>query len=134
HGVYRTTNQTFYLQMGDGVHVIRFGDPGDLPVAGNWTGHAPGIGLFRPTTGQFFLLNTLASGSYATSDITVRMGDPGDLPITGDWTHSGVTRVGVYRPTTSTFYPAAANTSIGQALYALLYGNGSDSVNSSFGY
>jgi len=35
-GVYRPSNQTFYLKTGSKITQIKFGLPGDKPVTGKW--------------------------------------------------------------------------------------------------
>ena len=74
-----------------------FGDPGDIGVVGTWG--IPGVtwptpGVFRPSTGQWFL-----SGSeFGSSAAQVRvLGGPGDVPVVGDWNQDGATDIGVVR-------------------------------------
>ncbi len=86
----------------------KFGDVGDLAFAGDFDGDGiDTIGLFRPSTGMFYLKNTHAEGA---ADIEFAFGEPGDIPIAGDWTdQDGVDSVAVYRPSTGTFYFRYAN-------------------------
>jgi hypothetical protein len=58
------------------------------------------IGVFRPSTSQFLLRNTVSAGA---PDQTATFGQPGDQPLTGDWTGDGTTDVGVFRPSTRQF-------------------------------
>ena len=54
-----------------------FGDAGDIPVCGDWTGVGHDTpGLFR--NGIFYLRNSLTSGG---ADIAFGYGSPGDIPI-----------------------------------------------------
>jgi hypothetical protein len=72
-----------------------FGLPGDIPVVGNWNGNGKKrIGVFRPTTGQWFV-DTNGNGVFDTpADQTWNFGlpaasNPGgvaDQPIVGFWT------------------------------------------------
>jgi PKD repeat protein len=58
---------------------------------------AAGIGIFRPSTRQFFLKN-------GTSNRVISFGLSTDIPVTGDWNGDGVSEVGVFRNTTQKFY------------------------------
>lgn len=50
-GVYRSSNQTFYLRRSDGTTLtIPYGNPGDVPIVGDWDGHGSAfdtIGVIR---------------------------------------------------------------------------------------
>lgn len=71
-----------------------FGRTGDLPVAGDWDGDGiDTIGLYRPSTSEFFLVNDFVDGEV----LSFVFGVAGDLPIAGDWDGDGVDGVGVYR-------------------------------------
>lgn len=60
-----------------------FGDPGDIPLLGDWDGNGTDtIGLFRPSTGQWFFRNSNTAGTPTTS---FYFGVPGDKPISGNW-------------------------------------------------
>lgn len=77
-----------------------FGEAGDLPVGGDWDGDGiDTVGLFRPSTGEFFLTDT--NGPIA--DRTFLFGQSGDLPVAGDWNGDGIDTVGVFRPSTGEF-------------------------------
>jgi hypothetical protein len=86
-----------------------FGAPGDLAFSGDFDGDGVDtIGLFRPSTGMFYLKNTHTEGP---ADIEFAFGAPGDIPIAGDWTdQDGIDSVAVYRPSTGTFYFRYTNT------------------------
>jgi C1A family cysteine protease len=81
----------------------------DIPVSGSWEtngvnqyvedGWGDGWGLFRPSTGQWFL-DTSFGGA---AEITVVYGGPGDRPISGDWNGDGRDGIGVYEPSTGTW-------------------------------
>ena len=77
-----------------------FGNPGDLPVVGDWDGTGiTKIGVFRPSTGKWFIdrnSNGLWDGCQV--DACGRFG--GALfPLVGDWDGTGITRIGVFDPT-----------------------------------
>jgi hypothetical protein len=76
----------------DGCSVDRcysgFGQKTDLPVAGDWNGTGKGrIGVFRPSTGQWFLdKNGNGKIDACTVDICVdAFGKTGDRPVVGSW-------------------------------------------------
>lgn len=79
----------------------------DVPVAGDWTGRGTtAVGLFRPSTGEWFLdKNANKSWNGCAKDLCiVSFGMTGDLPISGDWTGTGVSRIGVFRPSTGQWF------------------------------
>ncbi|MFB6893207.1 PKD domain-containing protein [Kitasatospora sp. NPDC056327] len=72
-----------------------FGDPGDLPVVGNWDNSCQcQHGIYRPGTSTFALRHNDGSVS------TVRFGDPGDIPVVGAWDgpRTRNDQLAVYRP------------------------------------
>jgi len=76
---------------------IRFGQPGDIPLVGDWDGDAmDGIGVFHPATREWALDNDLDG----RADVVVRWSAmrAGDRPIVGDWDGDGVATVGFFRP------------------------------------
>ncbi|MBP6820235.1 MAG: SBBP repeat-containing protein [Acidobacteria bacterium] len=58
------------------------------------------IGVFRPSTNQFFLRNSNDSGA---ANITLGFGQAGDIPVAGDWDGDGDDEPGVFRPSTGQF-------------------------------
>jgi hypothetical protein len=90
---------------------ITFGGPGDLPVVGDWDGNGTvTIGVYRPAqsasnpsiAGFFLLRNSNTSGN---PDITsIPFGGAGDVPVVGDWDGNGTTTIGVFRPSTNTWF------------------------------
>jgi hypothetical protein len=97
-GVFRSG--VFFLRLSGGTVRIPFGDANDLPIAGNWDGSTDGsdeIGLFRPSTGQFFLR---ANNDPGNQPVTVRgLGTDGDQPSGGDFDADGTGTIAVYRET-----------------------------------
>lgn len=83
-----------------------FGQPGDLPVVGDWTGKGqPRVGVFRPSTATwYFDMNGDGDLDSCTKNkidaCTKSFGASGDLPVVGDWKGNGKTRIGVYSPST----------------------------------
>jgi hypothetical protein len=75
-----------------------FGQPGDIPIVGDWTGDGKSkIGVYRPTTGLFALDVNGNLNFDGGVDRTGKFGAGGDTPIVGDWTGSGVFRVGTFK-------------------------------------
>jgi List-Bact-rpt repeat protein len=60
------------------------------------------IGIFRPATGEWFLdMNRNGVWDGCTIDLCWgSFGAKGDLPVAGDWTRTGLSNIGVYRPST----------------------------------
>ncbi len=81
-----------------GDQIYYFGQAGDVPVVGDWTGTGVmKIGIFR--SGQWFL-DCNGNGVWdgvAGGDCLYNFGQAGDIPVTGDWNGSGTTKIGVYR-------------------------------------
>ncbi len=79
--------------------VERYGEAGDLPVAGDWSGKGiDSLGIYRQ--GVFHLRPPRladADGNPVGAAITVEFGLPGDLPVVGDWDGAGIATIGVYR-------------------------------------
>jgi hypothetical protein len=83
----------------DGVADIAFqyGNPGDVPVVGNWDGiGGQSVGVFRTQgTGTFwYLRNSLSTG---VADLSFGYGFAGDLPVVGDWNGDGRDTQGIAR-------------------------------------
>jgi hypothetical protein len=81
------------------------------------------IGLFRPSTGEWFLRNSNTTGG---ADITLSFGGSANhLPITGDWNGDGVDTVGIYDTSNGVFQLRDSNTT-GAAQYVFALGNPAD--------
>ncbi|MFE5586161.1 hypothetical protein [Kitasatospora sp. NPDC056531] len=96
-GVFR--DGTWALRSGSGATTSAgFGQPGDVPITGDWdgVGHDQ-LGVFRPSTTTFALRHDDGS-----SDSLV-FGNPGDIPVPGMWDHNGHAQMAVYRPSTNAF-------------------------------
>jgi hypothetical protein len=113
-GVFRSATGTWYLDTnGNGAwdgcgtdRCIAFGQSGDLPLVGDWNGSGTTkVGVFRPATGTWYLdFNGNGAWEGCGTDRCIAFGQTGDLPLVGDWNGSGTTKVGVFRPTTGTWY------------------------------
>ena len=114
-GVYRPTTGQWLLRTSNtsGSPNLTFtfgGQPGDLPVAGDWNGDGrTDLGIFRNGTFLRGVLTTTPACFRCFSVTTVEPIDPvqfgqaGDRPIAGDWNGDGIDDIGVYRSNTSTF-------------------------------
>ncbi len=107
-GVFRP-GQAFLLRQSNTAGppdiIAPLGQPGDLPVVGDWDGDGLStVALFR--NGQFLIRNENAADAPVT---TVAFGQPGDRPIAGDWTGKGFDSIGVFRA--GTFLLRNSNTS-----------------------
>jgi List-Bact-rpt repeat protein len=111
-GVFDKTTATWYIdQNGNGtldacgVDTCPFvyGQAGDIPVAGDWTGNGTmRVGVFRPSNHQwYFDINGDHNIQTCKIDACAKsFGVSTDIPIVGDWTGSGKTRIGIFRPST----------------------------------
>ncbi len=72
-----------------------YGQAGDIPVAGDWTGSGvKRIGVFRS---GLWILDTNNDGILNAGDRVVSFGQAGDVPILGDWNGTGIIKLGLYR-------------------------------------
>jgi len=117
------------LRTEDGAtHSFYFGNPGDLPFAGDWD--CDGVdspGLYRQSDGYVYLSNSNAQGS---ADVSFFFGNPGDLPIAGDFNGDGCDTVSVYRPSESRVFIinalGTADEGLGEADLDYYFGNPGD--------
>lgn len=90
--------------------IAAFGQPGDLPVVGDWNGTGvTRVGVFRPSTATwYFDMNGDGDLDSCTKNkidaCTKAFGASGDLPVVGDWKGNGKTRIGVYSPSTGQWF------------------------------
>ncbi|MBX3084951.1 MAG: S8 family serine peptidase [Anaerolineae bacterium] len=106
-GIFRQSNATFYMRnsntTGFADSSITFGASTDFPITGDWNGDGiDTVGVYRPTTGQFFLTDSTANP--AVLHYAFVLGSPGDQPIVGDWDGNGTDGVGVFRPSNGLIY------------------------------
>jgi len=123
-GIFRSG--TFYLASsnsmdGGTVNAFSFGQDGDLPVAGDWTGSGTTtVGIYR--NGTFHLASSNSMGGGTVNAFS--FGQDGDVPVAGDWTGNGTTTVGIYRR--GTFYLASSNSQGGGTVNAFSFGQDGD--------
>ena len=102
---------------GMGDHSFNFGNPGDIPVVGDWDGN----GSFTPgvVRDAWWYLSNDFSG---TTHIVTPYGNAGDIPVVGDWDGNGTSTPGIVR--NAWFY--LSNGFSGVTHVATPYGDGGD--------
>ena len=83
--------------------VIADGVPGNASI---FVVGSPQIGLFRPSTGMWYL-DSDGNGGWSgcgPDGCIGPFGMAGDYPVVGDWTGTGTTKIGVFRPSTGMWY------------------------------
>ena len=108
-GVYRPSNQTFYLRnsltagAADITATVAGASATDLPIVGDWNGDGiDTAGLYRPSTSTFYLWDRWTNLSIANADYSFVFGAANGLPEAGDWNGDGRDGVGVFQPGTGT--------------------------------
>jgi hypothetical protein len=111
-GVWRPSVMTFYLDFNgnrvwggcnqNGDKCFTYGLSTDKPVAGTWggsTGSAAKTGVYRPSTGTWYL-EKANDGWVTGQEIVVGpFGLSDDKPVIGNWTGVGPTdKIGVFQP------------------------------------
>jgi uncharacterized protein YkwD len=91
------TTHTELYNPGDTIY--SFGQPGDIPIVGDWNGDGKDhIGLFRNVGGLGeFILDTNGDGVIDAGDTTFMFGLGADRIVIGDWNGDGKDKVGVFR-------------------------------------
>ncbi|MFF4098618.1 hypothetical protein [Streptomyces sp. NPDC001903] len=120
-GVYRPGESVFYVSDKNGNlgGYSGFGNPGDIPLTGDWNKDGKDtFGVYRPRTNTFLLTD---NNSTVTMEST--FGNPGDIPLTGDWDGDGKDTIGVYRPASQTFYLTNDNLTVA---HTVMMGNEGD--------
>jgi len=85
-----------------------FGQGTDIPVSGKWSSRGSDrIGVFRASDERWYLdVNGNGSWNGCSKDrcASLSVYQDGDLPVAGDWNGRGVTKVGLYRPSTGEWF------------------------------
>ena len=106
-GVFDPNTATWYLRsnLSAGAPTVtpfQYGEPGWIPVWGDWTGDGTKtLGVYDPSTSTFYLKNSNTPGA---PDLVIQYGEPGWVPVVGDWTGDGKDTIGVFNPSTATWY------------------------------
>jgi hypothetical protein len=117
-GVFRSSTGTWYLSTtntdytpANTIQIGNFGGPGDIPVVGHWgiNSKADYVGVFRPSTHQWFLDEVQGNYDPTTTIEIDNFGNAGDQPVVGNWGGSSIitdkrSYVGVFRPSTHQWY------------------------------
>jgi hypothetical protein len=100
-----------YAGAPNAVSTFVYGGAGDVPVVGDWLGTGiTAIGIYRPSDNKWYLgTSNVQNTPYAVTPFSFIPEQSGDIPVVGDWTGTGVTRVGIYRPSTGYWYLALEN-------------------------
>jgi subtilisin-like proprotein convertase family protein len=95
--------------------------PGDIPAPADYDGVGKDeFAIYRPSTGQFFILktpNVRDSSTWSLRTVTLNLpGGPNvnDVPVSEDYDGNGKIDPTVYRPSNSTFYMIHSSTGIQQ--------------------
>ena len=121
-GRQRHRRDSFNVDSSSGYYQVSFTNPavealgfaykaGDIPAPADYDGvGGDEFAIYRPSTGQFFILNTPNVYNTATWTLrTVTLNLPGgpninDVPVSEDYDGNGMADPSVYRPSNSTFY------------------------------
>ena len=131
-GLFRRSDAFAYLRnsnsQGNADRQFFFGNPSDVPLAGDFNGTGcDTVSMYRPSTQQFFIVNALGKngGGLGAAEFSFVFGNPGDKPVVGDWDGDGVDEVGLHRESTGLFYWRNTLTS-GAADGQIVFGNPGD--------
>lgn len=109
-GVWHPSTQTFILQSSDpdipNLETTVIGaNENDIPIAGDWDGDGiDTVGLYRPSTGFFYLWDSLINLDMSKPHTLTLLGNPNDQPLAGDWNADGIDGIGTYRPSNGLIY------------------------------
>jgi hypothetical protein len=109
--LYRQSDGFVYLRNTNtqGVADLEFffGDPGDVPLAGDFNGDGcDTVSVFRPSESRVFVINELGAddGGLGAAELTYLFGNPGDTPFVGDFDGDGTDTIGLHRMSTGLVY------------------------------
>jgi hypothetical protein len=97
HGVAGSDSLIWLLRQIEGPGqpdlILDFGQPGDIPVIGDWDGD--GVHTVGVVRGNRWLLKN--SNRAGGADLDFTFGQAGDIPVVGDWDGLGRTGIGMVR-------------------------------------
>ena len=109
--MYRQADGFVYLRNSNtqGVADIKFffGDPGDVPLAGDFNGDGcDTVSIYRPAQSKVFIINELGenNGGLGEAEFSYFFGNPGDKPFVGDFNGNSAETVGLHRESTGLVY------------------------------
>jgi len=88
---------SLYQQVAEGSSVdgYFYGQPGDLPLMGDWDGDGVKTpGMYRASNGFVYIRNSNTQGA---ADREFFFGQTGDIPVVGDWNGDGKDTISIYR-------------------------------------
>ncbi|MEO8648071.1 MAG: VCBS repeat-containing protein [Acidobacteriota bacterium] len=118
--VWRPETGTWHIQVSSndsilstvwGMTTMHFtGGVPDVPVAADYDGDgADDIAVWRPDTGQWFILNS-SDGFKPGSAANHTWGRFGDIPVPADYDGDGKADIGIFRPWENTWYIIKSST------------------------
>jgi hypothetical protein len=128
-GVADQTTGIWYLRSPGGQTTsFYFGDPGDVPIMGDWNcDDIDTPGLYRQSDGYVYLRN---SNTQGPADVKFFFGNPGDLPLAGDFNADGCDTVSIYRPSEARIFVinklGSNDGGLGAADFDFFFGNPGD--------
>ena len=106
-----------------GPDLLTYGNPGDVPLLGDWDCDGERTpAMYRPTNGFMYLRNSNTTG---IADVEYFYGDPSDVPLAGDWDGDGCDTLAIYRADEGRFY-IKNSLGTGVADHSFLFGNPGD--------
>jgi hypothetical protein len=105
-----------------------FGNPGDIPVAGDFDADGcDTLSIYRPSNQTVYIINESGTndGGLGAADYSFVFGNPGDKPFVGDFNGNGQDTVGLHRETSGLVYYRNTNTT-GNADNEFIFGNPGD--------
>lgn len=96
-GLVNPNSGEWHLRAANGaVTNFFYGNPGDIPVVGDWDGDGiETVGMYRQSNGFVYLRNSNVTGP---GEIQFTLGIAGDIPLAGDFNGDGKDTISVYRP------------------------------------
>jgi hypothetical protein len=114
-----------FLQPDGSVRELKFGQPGDMPLGGDWNGDGfAEIGLFRPSNLTWYLDIDIDGKPDREFQFTGMSTE--DVPLAGDWDGDGVATPAYFRPVDSTWHFRNNNTNGGEEWPTIQLGASTD--------